>query len=35
MKAVFADSFHFLALLNDDERAHRQAVLEGRILALS
>jgi predicted nucleic acid-binding protein len=30
MKAVFADSFHFLALLNDDERAHRQAVLEHR-----
>jgi uncharacterized protein len=30
MKAVFADSFHFLALLNDDEPAHRQAVLEHR-----
>jgi uncharacterized protein len=30
MKAVFADSFHFLALLNDNERAHRRAVLEHR-----
>jgi predicted nucleic acid-binding protein len=30
MKVVFADSFHFLALLNDDERAHRRAVLEHR-----
>jgi uncharacterized protein len=30
VKAVFADSFHFLALLNDDERAHRRAVLEHR-----
>jgi predicted nucleic acid-binding protein len=30
MKAVFADSFHFLALLNDDERSHQRAVLEHR-----
>jgi uncharacterized protein len=30
MKAVFADSFHFLALLNDDERVHRRAVVEHR-----
>ncbi len=30
MKAVFADSFHFLALLNEDESAHRPAVLEHR-----
>jgi uncharacterized protein len=30
MKAVFADSFHFLALLNDDEPAHRQSALEHR-----
>jgi len=30
MKAVFADSFHFLALLNEDERAHRRAILEHR-----
>jgi hypothetical protein len=30
MKAVFADRFHFLALLNEDERNHRRAVLEHR-----
>jgi predicted nucleic acid-binding protein len=30
MKVVFADSFHFLALLNDGERAHRRAILEHR-----
>ena len=30
MKAVFADSFHFLALLNDEDPAHRQAVIEHR-----
>ena len=30
MKAVFADSFHFLALLNEDEPAHGPAVLEHR-----
>jgi hypothetical protein len=30
MRAVFADSFHFLALLNDNERVHRQAVTEHR-----
>ena len=30
MRAVFADSFHFLALLNDDDLAHRRAVLEHR-----
>jgi len=28
MKAVFADSFHFLALLNDDDPAHHRAVAE-------
>jgi hypothetical protein len=30
MKVVFADSFHFLALLNNNERAHRRAILEHR-----
>ena len=30
MKAVFADSFHFLALLNRDEPAHARAMLEHR-----
>jgi hypothetical protein len=30
MRAVFADSFHFFALLNENERAHRRAVLEHR-----
>ena len=30
MKVVFADSFHFLALLNNKERAHRRAILEHR-----
>ena len=30
MKAVFADSFHFLALLNADDPAHEQAVIEHR-----
>ena len=30
MKAVFADSFHFLALLNDDDPAHPQALIEHR-----
>ena len=30
MKAVFADSFHFLALVNSDEPTHAQAVLEHR-----
>jgi len=30
MKAVFADSFHFLALLNNDELTHRQALVEHR-----
>lgn len=32
MRAVFADSFHFLALLNPDDRAHRQALIEHRRL---
>ena len=30
MKAVFADSFHFLALLNEDDPAHDRAVLDHR-----
>jgi predicted nucleic acid-binding protein len=30
MKAVFADSFHFLALLNESDPAHASAVLEHR-----
>jgi hypothetical protein len=30
MKAVFADSFHFLALVNADDPAHAQALLEHR-----
>jgi uncharacterized protein len=30
MKAAFADTFHFLASPNDNERAHRRAVLEHR-----
>ena len=30
MKAAFADSFHFLALLNEDEPAHGTAVVEHR-----
>jgi predicted nucleic acid-binding protein len=30
VKAVFADSFHFLALLNRNEPAHERAVLEHR-----
>ncbi len=30
MNAVFADSFHFLALLNQKESIHKQAVIEHR-----
>jgi uncharacterized protein len=30
MKAVFADSFHFLAMLNEAERDHHRAVLAHR-----
>ena len=30
MKAVFADSFHFLALLNQNDPAHARAVVEHR-----
>lgn len=30
MKAVFADSFHFLALLNQTDPAHARAVVEHR-----
>ena len=30
MKAVFADSFHFLALLNQNDPAHARAVIEHR-----
>jgi uncharacterized protein len=30
MKAVFADTFHFLALLNEDDAAHQGAVMEHR-----
>jgi predicted nucleic acid-binding protein len=30
MKAVFADSYHFLALLNEDDPGHPRAVIEHR-----
>ena len=30
MKSVFADSFHFLALLNEEDRSHRRALIEHR-----
>jgi hypothetical protein len=31
MKAVFADTFYFLALLNERDAAHKEAVAASRI----
>jgi predicted nucleic acid-binding protein len=35
MKAVFADTFYFLALLNERDAAHKRAVAAGRTTGLS
>ena len=35
MKAVFADTFYFLALLNERDAAHKRAVAASRTLGLS
>jgi predicted nucleic acid-binding protein len=35
MKAVFADTFYFLALLNERDAAHKRVVAAGRTTGLS
>jgi predicted nucleic acid-binding protein len=35
MKAVFADTFYFLALLNERDAAHKEAVAASRIPGLA
>ena len=35
MKSVFADTFYFLALLNERDAAHKQAVAASRASGLS
>jgi predicted nucleic acid-binding protein len=35
MKAVFADTFYFLALLNERDAAHKRAVAAARTTGLS